>query len=76
MISVGYFVLSGYALDTADASQVECVEPSFLPGIMIQWPIQGGGPGGPGPPLFKIPKMTKRVPPVGNPQKSKRGPPF
>ena len=33
MISVGYFVLSGYALDTADASQVECVEPSFLPGI-------------------------------------------
>ena len=32
-ISVGYFVLPGYAHDTADASQVECVEPSLLPGI-------------------------------------------
>ena len=32
-ISVGYFVLPGYSQDTADASQVECVEPSLLPGI-------------------------------------------
>ena len=32
-ISVGYFVLPGYSLDTADATQVECVEPSLLPGI-------------------------------------------
>ena len=32
-ISVGYFVLPVYAQDTADASQVECVEPSLLPGI-------------------------------------------
>ena len=32
-ISVGYFVLSGYAQDTADASQVERVEPSLLPGV-------------------------------------------
>ena len=32
-ISVGYFVLSGYSQDTADASQVECVEPSLLPGL-------------------------------------------
>ena len=32
-ISVGYFVLPGYAQDTADASQVECVKPSLLPGI-------------------------------------------
>ena len=31
--SVGYFVLPGYVHDTADASQVECVEPSLLPGI-------------------------------------------
>ena len=27
------FVLPGYVQDTADASQVECVEPSLLPGI-------------------------------------------
>ena len=32
-ISVGYVVLPGYSQDTADASQVECVEPSLLPGI-------------------------------------------
>ena len=32
-ISVGYFILPGYSQDTADASQVECVEPSLLPGI-------------------------------------------
>ena len=32
-ISCGYFVLSGYAQETADASQVECVEPSPLPDI-------------------------------------------
>ena len=32
-ISVGYFVQPGYAKYTADASQVECVEPSLLPGI-------------------------------------------
>ena len=32
-ISVGYFVLPGNSHDTADASQVECVEPSLLPGI-------------------------------------------
>ena len=32
-ISVGYFVLPGYAQDTEDVSQVECVEPSLLPGI-------------------------------------------
>ena len=32
-ISVGYFVQPGYAQDTADASLVECVEPTFLPGI-------------------------------------------
>ena len=32
-ISVGYFVQPGFALDTADASQVECVEPTLLPGI-------------------------------------------
>ena len=32
-ISVGYFVLPGYAHDTADASQVECIQPSHLPGI-------------------------------------------
>ena len=32
-ISVGYFVQPGYAQDTADASQVECVEPTLLPGI-------------------------------------------
>ena len=32
-ISVGYFVQAGYAQDTADASQVECVEPTLLPGI-------------------------------------------
>ena len=32
-ISVGYFVLPGYSQDTAYASQVECVEPSLLPGI-------------------------------------------
>ena len=32
-IIVGYFVLSGYVQDTADASQVECVKPSLLPGI-------------------------------------------
>ena len=32
-ISVGYFVLPGYSRDTADASRVECVMPSLLPGI-------------------------------------------
>ena len=32
-IRVGYFVQPGYAQDTADASQVECVEPTLLPGI-------------------------------------------
>ena len=32
-IRVGYFVQLGYAQDTADASQVECVEPTLLPGI-------------------------------------------
>ena len=32
-ISVGYFVQPGHAQDTADASQVECVEPTLLPGI-------------------------------------------
>ena len=32
-ISVGYFVQPGYAQDTANASQVECVEPTLLPGI-------------------------------------------
>ena len=32
-ISVGYFVQPGYAQDTADASRVECVEPSLLRGI-------------------------------------------
>ena len=32
-ISVCFFVLPGYAHDTADTSQVECVEPSLLPGI-------------------------------------------
>ena len=32
-VSVGYFVLPGYAQDTADASQVECVKPPLLPGI-------------------------------------------
>ena len=32
-ISVGYFVQPGYAQDTADASQVECVEPTLLPDI-------------------------------------------
>ena len=31
--SIGYFVLPGYSQDTADASQVECVEPPLLPGI-------------------------------------------
>ena len=34
-ISVGYFVLPGYAQDTADASQVECVEPSLLPAYVV-----------------------------------------
>ena len=29
-ICVGYFILPGYSQDTADASQVECVEPSLL----------------------------------------------
>ena len=32
-ISIGYFVQPGYAQDMADASQVECVEPTLLPGI-------------------------------------------
>ena len=32
-ISVGYFVLPGYTHDTANASQVECDEPSLLSGI-------------------------------------------
>ena len=32
-ISVGYFILPAYSQDSADASQVECVEPSLLPGI-------------------------------------------
>ena len=31
-ISVGYFVEPRYAQDTADASQVECVEPTLLTG--------------------------------------------
>ena len=31
-ISVGYFVLPGYAYDTVDVSREECVEPSLLPG--------------------------------------------
>ena len=34
-ISVGYFVLPGSSQDTADASDVECVEPSLLPGIVV-----------------------------------------
>ena len=34
-ISVGYFFLPGYPLDTAEASHVECVEPSLLPAICI-----------------------------------------
>ena len=34
-ISVGYFVQPGYAQDTADASQVECVEPTLLSGIYV-----------------------------------------
>ena len=33
-ISVGYFVQPGYAQYMADASQVECAEPTLLPGIM------------------------------------------
>ena len=50
-----------------------------------QWPQQivplcsgrfRGGPGGPGPPLLKIPKMKKRVPPVENPKNAKGGTPF
>ena len=32
-ITVGYFVMPGYSQDTANASQVEWVEPSLLPGI-------------------------------------------
>ena len=32
-ISVGYLVLPGYSQDTADASHVECVEPSLQAGI-------------------------------------------
>ena len=32
-ISVSHFVQPGYAQDTADASQVECVEPTLLSGI-------------------------------------------
>ena len=32
-ISVGYFVQPGYAEDAADASHVDCVEPTLLPGI-------------------------------------------
>ena len=32
-ISLGYYIQPGYAQDTADASQVECVEPTLLPGI-------------------------------------------
>ena len=32
-ISVGYFILPAYSQDTADASQVECVEPTLLPGL-------------------------------------------
>ena len=34
-IRVGYFILPGHSQDTADASHVECVEPSLLPGIRI-----------------------------------------
>ena len=34
-ISVGYFILPAYSQDMADASQVECVEPSLLPGISV-----------------------------------------
>ena len=33
-IIVGYFVQPGYVQDTADVSQVECVEPYLLPGIV------------------------------------------
>ena len=32
-ISVGYFILPAYSHVTADASQVECVEPHLLSGI-------------------------------------------
>ena len=32
-ISVGYFILPAYSQDMADVYQVECVEPSHLPGI-------------------------------------------
>ena len=32
-ISIGYFILPAYSQDTVDASQVECIEPSLLPGI-------------------------------------------
>ena len=34
-ISVGYFVQPGYTQDTADASQVECVEPTLLPAYVV-----------------------------------------
>ena len=37
-ISVGYFILPAYSQDTADASQVECVESSLLPGIHPVYP--------------------------------------
>ena len=32
-IRVGHFAQPEYAQDTADASQVECVEPTLMPGI-------------------------------------------
>ena len=32
-INIGYFVPPGYSQDMVDASVVECVEPSLLPGI-------------------------------------------
>ena len=49
---------------------------TMIVGLQFQWPIQGGGPGGPGPPLLKIPKMEKRVPPVENEKNGIGGPPF
>ena len=41
-----------------------------------QWPIQGGGPGGPGPPPLENPKNEKEGPPCWKSQKCKRGHPF
>ena len=49
-ISVGYFIMPAYSQDTADASQMECVEPFLLPGIcgprlaaIHQWVDNTGG---------------------------------